>query len=95
MASPRPGPMTELSIDRDGTALVVIDLQEGIARNPALRPHSAPEVVANAVKLANAFRSQGMPVFLVHMWWRRRRWPSGPSPTRSGLPAPGPPTGPT
>ncbi len=59
--------MEALSIDRRSTALVVIDLQEGIARNPALRPHSSQEVIRNAARLANAFRARRMPVLLVRV----------------------------
>jgi nicotinamidase-related amidase len=56
----------KLKIDRDGTALVVIDLQKGIvSRNTA--PHNSATVVANAVRLAAAFRGNGMPVFLVRV----------------------------
>jgi nicotinamidase-related amidase len=51
----------------DKTALVVIDLQKGIATNPELRPHSSQEVIANAAKLVAAFRRNNMPVFLVHV----------------------------
>jgi nicotinamidase-related amidase len=57
----------ELRIDRERTALVVIDLQKGIVANPALRPHSSREVVANAARLVNAFHGKSMPVFLVHV----------------------------
>ncbi|HEX4340775.1 MAG TPA: isochorismatase family protein [Polyangiaceae bacterium] len=45
------------------TALVVIDLQNGLSRFPTLRPF--PEVVANTVKLAQAFRRAELPVVLV------------------------------
>ena len=57
----------ELVINKTRTALVVIDLQKGIASNPALRPHSSEEVIMNATKLANVFRKSSMPVFLVHV----------------------------
>ncbi|MGD0818197.1 MAG: hydrolase [Methanomassiliicoccales archaeon] len=57
----------ELIINKNSTALVVIDLQKGIAANPDLRPHSSQEVITNAAKLANAFRKSNMPVFLVHV----------------------------
>jgi nicotinamidase-related amidase len=57
----------ELVIDKNTTALVVIDLQKGIASNPALRPHSSQEVIMNAAKLAGAFRKCNMSVFLVHV----------------------------
>lgn len=60
--------MDKLGISRESTALVVIDLQKGIASaDRQLAPHSASEVVGNAAKLAEAFRQKGMPVFLVHV----------------------------
>ena len=58
--------MTELSLDASTTALVVIDLQKGIAGRP-LQPHTAQEVVKNAALLVQAFRKKGLPVFLVHV----------------------------
>jgi nicotinamidase-related amidase len=54
------------SIDKSSTALVVIDLQKGITGRPA-EPHDAATVVANAASLAHAFRTNGMPVFLVRV----------------------------
>lgn len=59
--------MAELIIEKNTTALIVIDLQKGIAANPALRPHSAPEVIGNAAILVDAFHMNNMPVFLVHV----------------------------
>ena len=56
----------ELEIDKAKTALIVIDLQKGIAQMPG-KPYTAQEVIANAAKLAEAFRKDGMPVFLVHV----------------------------
>lgn len=56
-----------LIINKDRTALVVIDLQKGIVANPALKPRSSEEAIANAAKLVNAFRQYKMPVFLVHV----------------------------
>ncbi len=58
--------MDQLHIDKERTALVVIDLQKGITRMPAA-PHAAADVIANASSIANAFRAAGMPVFLVHV----------------------------
>jgi nicotinamidase-related amidase len=55
-----------LEINKSKTALVVIDLQKGIAVMPG-KPHTAQEVIANSAKLVSAFRSKGMPVFLVHV----------------------------
>ncbi|HUY70362.1 MAG TPA: hydrolase [Candidatus Baltobacteraceae bacterium] len=59
--------MAELNIDRKTTALVVIDLQKGIVARGDTKPHPTSEVVGNAVKLADAFRKDGMPVFLVRV----------------------------
>ncbi|MWB98870.1 isochorismatase family protein, partial [Agromyces seonyuensis] len=44
-------------------ALVVIDLQNGITSFPAA--HDADAVVANAARLADAFRARALPVVLV------------------------------
>lgn len=60
--------MEELKLGKTNTALVVIDLQKGIAAmGRQLAPHSVQEVVGNAARLADAFRRNGMPVFLVHV----------------------------
>jgi nicotinamidase-related amidase len=57
-----------LDLDKKTTALVVIDLQKGIASvGRPLGPHRVEVVVQNAAKLAEAFRKNGMPVFLVHV----------------------------
>jgi nicotinamidase-related amidase len=48
------------------TALVLIDLQKGIAAAPTV-PSSGPEVVARAVELADAFRAHNAPVVLVRV----------------------------
>jgi nicotinamidase-related amidase len=56
---------TEL-IERSRTALVVIDLQKGVvARQTA--PYAADIVVKNAAALADGFRKNAMPVFLVRV----------------------------
>lgn len=44
------------------TALVVIDLQKGISRFTTVHPFAA--IVANTVRLAEAFRARGLPVVL-------------------------------
>ncbi|MGW2787276.1 hydrolase [Streptomyces populi] len=49
------------------TALVVIDLQNGIVGNPGLAPHAAADVVERAVRLTDAFRGHGLPVVLVRV----------------------------
>ena len=58
--------MPELEVNKQTTALVVIDLQKGIAAQPA-QPYPAQGVVRNAALLVAAFRKHGMPVFLVHV----------------------------
>ena len=59
------------------TALVVIDLQAGIMQIPT-QPFSPPQVVANAAKLARAFRAKKLPVVLVNV--------AGMSPSRTEQP---------
>ena len=60
--------MAGLEIDRQSTALVVIDLQKGIAAaGRQFAPYSMESVVQNAAALADAFRQNGMRVFLVHV----------------------------
>lgn len=49
------------------TALVLIDLQNGIVGNPGLAPYPGAEVVARAGLLAEAFRGHGLPVVLVRV----------------------------
>jgi nicotinamidase-related amidase len=48
------------------TALVLIDLQNGIVAAPAT-PHSGPEVVTRGKELAEAFRHHGLQVVLVNV----------------------------
>jgi len=60
------GCMTELAIDKNKTALVVIDLQKGVTASPT-KPYPAQDVIKNAQKLVIAFRRNRMPVFLVHV----------------------------
>lgn len=47
------------------TALIVVDLQQGIVAFPTVHPIA--EVVARAAALANAFRRRGLPVVLVNV----------------------------
>lgn len=58
--------MTQLNPSR--TALVVIDLQDGILPF-AGGPHSASDVVARAGRLAEKFRANGSPVVMVRVGW--------------------------
>lgn len=55
-----------LTMDRNGTALVLIDLQKGIVGRET-KPHRAADVVSNSVKLVKKFREKGMPIFFVHV----------------------------
>jgi nicotinamidase-related amidase len=48
-------------------ALVVIDMQKGIVARPAV--HSTTEVLANVVRLVDAFRQKERPVVLVRVGW--------------------------
>lgn len=48
------------------TALVTIDLQRGIVARET-QPHTSAGVVANAAKLAHAFRTANLPVVWVHV----------------------------
>lgn len=54
-------PLTTLD---DRTALVVVDLQNGVLARPAA-PHTAQDVIGRAAELADAFRAHGLPVALV------------------------------
>ncbi|WP_040687761.1 hydrolase [Nocardia vinacea] len=56
-------PVTTLD---ERTALVVIDLQQGIVAAPR-QPHSAAAVIENSAALVHAFREHGLPVVLVRV----------------------------
>jgi nicotinamidase-related amidase len=56
----------DLTLTPARTALVVIDLQRGIAAAPTA-PHPASDVVAHAVAVALALRAAGGTVVLVHV----------------------------
>ena len=58
--------MKKTFIDKDRTALVVIDLQKGIAGMPTA-PYEASTVIKNAAAIAEMCRKKGMPVFLVRV----------------------------
>jgi nicotinamidase-related amidase len=78
------------ALDPASTALVLIDLQNGIVTGDK-GPRSGAEVVATAKKLAVRFRAVGAPVVLVHVGFRdsaelpsrsvdKPSLPKGPSP---------------
>ncbi|MCP2343796.1 hydrolase [Actinomadura rupiterrae] len=48
------------------TALVLVDLQQGIVNSPTV-PFTGPEVVGRSAELAAAFREKGLPVVLVNV----------------------------
>lgn len=56
-----------ITIDPKTTALVLIDLQQGIVANPQLAPRTGAEVVETAKAAARDFRSAGAPVVLVRV----------------------------
>jgi nicotinamidase-related amidase len=58
-------PVTKLD---EKTALVVIDMQKGILATPTIHP--AQDILANVVRLADAFRAKERPVVLVRVGWR-------------------------
>jgi nicotinamidase-related amidase len=75
MEGPAPAPirglepfltMPDLSLDPKTTALVLIDLQKGITRY-STAPHSGPDVIANAVRIADRCRTVGATVVLVRV----------------------------
>jgi nicotinamidase-related amidase len=68
-------PLTQLD---PVAALIVIDLQKGIARLPTVRPVS--EIISRAAQLACAFRERNLPVVLVNV--------SGRAPGRTDAGAP-------
>ena len=58
--------MTSLTLDPGTTALVLIDLQRGIA-SITTQPYSSADVIANAAQLAARFRERGALVVLVNV----------------------------
>jgi nicotinamidase-related amidase len=58
--------MINALIDRTKAALVVIDLQKGVVGRQTA-PYPTTVVVNNAARLADAFRKNGVPVFLVRV----------------------------
>jgi nicotinamidase-related amidase len=59
--------MSTLALDPHKTALVLIDLQQGIVNRPGGGPRSGADVVKNAAKLTEKFRATGAVVVLVHV----------------------------
>ncbi|MGA2672535.1 MAG: hydrolase [Terracidiphilus sp.] len=59
--------MSDLKLDPKHTAIVVIDLQKGIAGMPGGAPHLRTKVVANSALLLAAARRAGAQPVLVHV----------------------------
>jgi nicotinamidase-related amidase len=59
--------MSELKLEARCTAIVVIDLQKGIAQLPGGAPHTKSAVIANAARLLTAARAAGAQPILVHV----------------------------
>lgn len=78
---------SELTLD-PATALVLIDLQQGILAMPTARPADA--VLANGIALAEAFRAHKLPVVLVNVAWS----PDGGDLPTTDVDRPGPATAP-
>src|ERR1039458_4257796 len=57
---------TEMKINIEKTAIVVIDLQKGISSIPT-EPYPSALVIENSAKLLTSARKNNMPVFLVHV----------------------------
>jgi nicotinamidase-related amidase len=56
-----------LKLDARRTAIVVIDLQKGIAGMPGGAPHTKAAVIANCARLLSAARAAGAQPILVHV----------------------------
>ncbi|HME57554.1 MAG TPA: hydrolase [Terracidiphilus sp.] len=59
--------ISDLKLDARRTAIVVIDLQKGIAQMPGGAPHTKPAVIANCARLLTAARAAGAQPILVHV----------------------------
>lgn len=57
---------TKAFLRDEKTALVIIDLQKGIAARD-VAPHSARDVIANAARLVSAFRKADLPIIFVRV----------------------------
>jgi nicotinamidase-related amidase len=71
-------PLTKLE---HNSALIVIDLQKGIAGLPTVHP--ASEIIGRAARLARAFRKKSLPVVLVNVTGRAPGRTDGGTPTFS------------
>jgi nicotinamidase-related amidase len=58
---------SKITLNACHTAIVVIDLQKGIAGMPGGAPYAKPAVIANAARLLTAARAAGAQPVLVHV----------------------------
>src|SRR3984957_18204617 len=58
-----------VTVDPKSTALVLIDLQDGILGHAGLAPLSGKELLSQGKALAEKFRAAGAPVVLVNVGW--------------------------
>lgn len=81
--------MSDLRLDPRTTALVLIDLQKGIMARETV-PHTTGEVLANATRLAAAFRAAGAYIVLVRVTMAPGEWlrpiTDQPAPTMGNMP---------
>lgn len=81
-----------IQLDPHRTAIVVIDMQKGIAAIPGGAPHLKPAVIANCARLLSAGRTAGAQPVLVHVGGSPdgadRLHPSADVPLRSNGPMP-------
>jgi nicotinamidase-related amidase len=68
------------------TALIVVDLQKGIAAMPTV-PYPVAEVIERTAQLAKAFRARGLPVVLVNVTGGAPGRTESPPPRLANLPA--------
>ncbi|MER5929876.1 hydrolase [Streptomyces sp. NPDC002054] len=73
------------------TALVLVDLQQGILALPTARP--ADRILAKGIELAEAFRAAGLPVVLVRVDWSADGGDRPPAETDRPGPVAAPPAG--
>ncbi|MFZ1087409.1 MAG: hydrolase [Terracidiphilus sp.] len=65
--TPQTNPDVALALEPHRTAIVVIDLQKGIAGMPGGTPYTKPSVIASAARLLTAARAAGAQPVLVHV----------------------------
>jgi nicotinamidase-related amidase len=58
-----------ITVDPKSTALVLIDLQDGILKHPSLAPLSGQDLLSQGKALAGRFRAAGAPVILINVGW--------------------------